>query len=569
MESTVSRAIELHRNGELVKALELYDEALQEKTPLCSVFLNASSILRGNEQQKKAVEYLKQGIKLYPKEAGLWNNLGNSYMDLGNAIDAIHSYRKALSIEPESIDPLLSLTLCLREIGCQHLSYALVKNRFENAITSSDRRTLLLPLVEAILAIYSSQDSTIGEADISKILEKVEIEITSDSNEDPCRTNLLMTQLWLQVNDLDNALSSREKLFTNVSDFLNNEQKDGKRFKKSFVKNWNNINWNLSIQLLKQGRLQEGWSLYDYGLQVEAAGPQRWQRSLNKPYSAEEIKFWRGESLTNKKILVLGEQGIGDTMMFATLLNKLSEEGADIYFCPGDRLLSIYKRSFHRFNIISLKTLKNKMLPASNFDYQTPIGSVCQYRFKEISDYGNDKTLLIADKDKTNALRKKYYDGRPLIGISWQGGGKANRIPLKSMSLMQLKPILERKDFRFVSLQYGDDKPHLKKFEKATGINVIHDDMINPLKDMDTWLCQVAAMDAVVSIANTTVHGSGGCGIPTLCFVSQQSDWRWINPDIYSGCYWYDSVQACYQSSEGSWDGAVADASKWLDEQFV
>ena len=93
-------------------------------------------------------------------------------------------------------------------------------------------------------------------------------------------------------------------------------------------------------------------------------------------------------------------------MMFATLLNKLSEEGADIYFCPGDRLLSIYKRSFHRFNIVSLKILKNKMLPASNFDYQTPIGSVCQYRFKEISDYGNDKTLLIADKDKTNALRK-------------------------------------------------------------------------------------------------------------------------------------------------------------------
>ena len=280
------------------------------KNPLCSVFLNASSILRGNEQQKKAVEYLKQGIKLYPKEAGLWNNLGNSYMDLGNAVDAIHSYRKALSIEPESIDPLLSLTLCLREIGCQHLSYALVKNRFENAVTSSDRKTLLLPLVEAILAIYSSEDSTIGEADISKILEKVEIEITSDSNEDPCRTNLLMTQLWLQVNDLDNALSSREKLFANVSDFLNSEQKDGKRFKQSFVKNWNNINWNLSIQLLKQGRLQEGWSLYDYGLQVEAAGPQRWQRSLNKPYTAEEIKFWRGESLKNKKILVLGSKAL-------------------------------------------------------------------------------------------------------------------------------------------------------------------------------------------------------------------------------------------------------------------
>ena len=47
---------------------------------------------------------------------------------------------------------------------------------------------------------------------------------------------------------------------------------------------------------------------------------------------------------------------------------------------------------------------------------------------------------------------------------------------------------------------------------------------------MDSWLSQVAAMDAVISIANTTVHGSGGCGTPTLCLVSQQSD-CWIEPD--------------------------------------
>ena len=86
---------------------------------------------------------------------------------------------------------------------------------------------------------------------------------------------------------------------------------------------------------------------------------------------------------------------------------------------------------------------------------------------------------------------------------------------------------------------------------------------------MDTWLCQVAAMDAVLSIANTTVHGSGGCGIPTLCLVSHQSDWRWIDPEVYKGCYWYDSVEARYQSPEGDWGPALANASKWLDSQFA
>ena len=569
MDPKVSRAIEFHRNGELTKALELYKAVLKEKEPACSVFLNASSILRGNEQHKEAIDCLIRGLKLYPREPGLWNNLGNIYMDGGNTYQAINSFRRSLSIDSQLTDPLLSLAVCLREVGCQHLSYALIRDRFKKTKDVDAKASLLLPLIETILAIYSSEKNTIQPEDMTKIINKVELEVKNTiSKEDPCRANLVMTQIWMQVENLDNALTSRETLQKNITSFLNDDTKDGKSFKKSFAKNWNGLNWNLSIKLLKKGRFKEGWGLYDYGLQVSAQGPQRWQRSLNKPYSGKELRFWKGESLRNKKILILGEQGIGDTMMFATLLNKLSEEGAIIYFCPGDRLISIYKRSFHNFKVLSLKELKESSRP-TEFDYQTPIGSICQYRFHDIQEYGNRKSMLVANKKKTDLLRNKYYDGRPLVGISWQGGGKASRIPLKSLSLMQLKPILERQDVRFVSLQYGDDKPHLQKFENSTGIKVLHDDKINPLNDMDTWLCQVAAMDAVLSIANTTVHGSGGCGIPTLCLVSHQSDWRWIDPEVYKGCYWYDSVEARYQSPEGDWGPALANASKWLDSQFA
>ena len=209
MKSTVSRALELHRNGNLVEALELYNVALKEKRPECSVFLNASSILRGNEQQKEAVKCLKQGLELYPKEPGLWNNLGNSYMDLGNTIQAIHAYRRALSIDAGLRDPLLSLILCLRSrlptfIICSN------KKRFEEGEAIGDRKSLLLPLVESIMAIYSSDNNTINADQMTEILKKVELEINSDIDEDPCRANLLMTQLWIQVKDLDNAIISRE-----------------------------------------------------------------------------------------------------------------------------------------------------------------------------------------------------------------------------------------------------------------------------------------------------------------------------------------------------------------------
>ena len=118
-----------------------------------------------------------------------------------------------------------------------------------------------------------------------------------------------------------------------------------------------------------------------------------------------------------------------------------------------------------------------------------------------------------------------------------------------------------------MSLQYGDDAPHLERYRKATGIEVLHDESINPLKDMDGWLSQVAAMDAVLSIANTTVHGSGGLGIPTICLVSNNSDWRWIQPEIYQGNYWYSSVEAVYQNKDGSWSEALNSVSSWLSRQ--
>ena len=323
----------------------------------------------------------------------------------------------------------------------------------------------------------------------------------------------------------------------------------------------------MSIQCLKSGRLDPGWSLYEHGLQVPAEGPQRWQRALKKPFTPKEVAIWRGESLAGKRLLLLGEQGIGDSMMFATLIPKLQDEGAKISLLPGDRLVSIYKRSLPDVNVLTLSELQDQLLESKDFDFQSPLGSVCQYRFPQISDYGMKNNFLKADAHQTNELRQRYFDGRPLIGISWQGGGKVGRIHLKSLKLREMSPILQRSDVRFVSLQYGDDGPHLKRYKKETGIEVLHDDAIDPLRDMDKWLCQVAAMDGVISIANTTIHGAGGLGIPTLCLVSQNSDWRWIDPSVYRGCYWYPSVDATYQQSK-DWQPVISNACQWLKDRF-
>ena len=81
---------------------------------------------------------------------------------------------------------------------------------------------------------------------------------------------------------------------------------------------------------------------------------------------------------------------------------------------------------------------------------------------------------------------------------------------------------------------------------------------------MDGWIAQVASCDAVVSVANTTIHGAGGLNIPTHCLLSLDSDWRWLKSSSVMRSYWYPSVAISRQSSDRSWSHALTNTRNWL-----
>ena len=122
------------------------------------------------------------------------------------------------------------------------------------------------------------------------------------------------------------------------------------------------------------------------------------------------------------------------------------------------------------------------------------------------------------------------------------------------------------KGVEWLSLQYGDDEPHLKRLKEKFDIDLIHDSNVEPLKDMDTWLSQVSCCDAVITIANTTVHGAAGLGIPTFVLLSEKSDWRWIRKQGYDLSYWYESITVGEQSKNGDWGQALEDAVRWAQK---
>ncbi|MBI2383236.1 MAG: glycosyltransferase, partial [Gammaproteobacteria bacterium] len=101
----------------------------------------------------------------------------------------------------------------------------------------------------------------------------------------------------------------------------------------------------------------------------------------------------------------------------------------------------------------------------------------------------------------------------------------------------------------FVNLQYGKRNEELAALKEKYGITV--HDWPGAVEDLDDFAAQVDALDAVVSMANTTVHFAGALAKPVLTLVPLAPSWRW---QIDRGeSPWYPSMRLLRQAPEETW----------------
>jgi tetratricopeptide (TPR) repeat protein len=564
-EKKLEKAHEFYKNGEwnsVVKELEqLLSDTSTEKKIRITAYLLGSSALRNLKETDRAIHALKKGLSEYPEQVGMLHNLGNCYRDRGGDArwKAYECYLNAVEMAPNNEKFVLSLTRNLLDLSFPGLAYQQLQTwmstQASNSSPSAETLSLLLELVGRVMEPPVAQN--VGKWCLDHLGQLAGNDLNGQAGVAIYRGRLGQTKealAWFNKAQATLADNHQQALRSPREDrtLANQEQ--------TII----NAGWNLSCHLLKHGQMADGWRLYNYGLQTPAAGLQRWQRALPKPFNHQTIPIWDGSPLENRRLLLMGEQAIGDSMMFLRLLPILLKESSAITLMLPNRLVPIYQRSFPSLSVVS-DGLGDHQLNASDFDLQIPCGSVPALRMEQWIKGDWEQTPLKANPDMVDSLRQKYRadlgTDQPLIGISWLGGGKTERIRTKSMPsdqfLMAMKKIPSA---RFISLQYGNCKRQIEIWQHQ-GLDIHWDQEINPLKSMDDWLAQVACCDAVVSVANTTIHGAGGLGKPTMCLQSRTTDWRWI--DGLNQSYWYDTVDAVSQSKDGSWDNAIEQLSTW------
>jgi tetratricopeptide (TPR) repeat protein len=288
---------------------------------------------------------------------------------------------------------------------------------------------------------------------------------------------------------------------------------------------------------LVRGDFAAGWNHYE----------RRWGNpdhdTPNRNYTQT---LWTGEKLSQRVLFIWGEQGIGDEIMFAGLLPDVLRTGNRCILECDSRLQPLFARSFPTITVVSRAADEQTL----DFGAHIPSGSLPRlFRSTHAAFRATPSSYLVPDPAQRHFLRTEYYDGRLLIGLAWKTKSKKSG-HLRSIDLAAFAPQLSDGDLQVVNLQYGD-ADELAAEAQAAGLSLLIDRNVDQLSDMDIFAAQIAAMDLVITIDNSTAHLAGALGIPVWLLLPFVPDWRWqLNREDSP---WYPTMRIFRQQGVSEW----------------
>lgn len=304
---------------------------------------------------------------------------------------------------------------------------------------------------------------------------------------------------------------------------------------------------NLGQALLGIGKYREGFKHNEGRLLLNDRKEKFYSMNNSDPY-------WDGTK--GKNIVVHGEQGLGDEIMFASMLLDVMGDCGVIYDC-NSRLVNIMRNSFPDIPIYGTKQIPSDEIQwkeAWQVDGKISIGSLGKFYRKKESDFPGTPYLK-ADPVLIEKWRKRLaaLGDRPKIGFSWYGGQKRIASIARFNPLHNWKEIFGM-DADFISLQYNPEAGEkIERFNADNGINLHH--WPEMLGDYDETAGLLMNLDLVISAPQSVVHLAGALGVPCWRLAAHRS--MWIHGVHGKDAPWYKSVKNYWQNTHESWQDVM------------
>jgi hypothetical protein len=256
---------------------------------------------------------------------------------------------------------------------------------------------------------------------------------------------------------------------------------------------------------------------------------------------------WR-EGPVPESVLVLGEQGLGDTIMFARYLPLLRRAGARVVCVVQQRLLAL------------LKTLdadvewrpSEKAGSVGGIKAWTPMMGLPQALGLTPGQFVPEIPYLRAEPERVSRWKARIGLHGFKVGIAWQGNPDKRIDVGRSSPLAAFAPLAEVPGLRLISLQTHHGLDQIAQVPFGSKIEQLGDDFdTGPDGFLDT-AAVMEQLDLIVTVDTSLGHLAGALGRPGIILLKAVgADWRWLHRR--SDTIWYPSLRLFRQSKPGDW----------------
>jgi Tfp pilus assembly protein PilF len=340
------------------------------------------------------------------------------------------------------------------------------------------------------------------------------------------------------------------------------------------------VHWEYAHYLLLKKRFEEGWASYERRSECS---------TFNSVYHFPHSEpLWNGESLKGKTLLVHREQGLGDEIMFGSLLADHTKDAARVVIVAAPEMVRVWQSTLNSQNLPADKyhvypywgalpplwdsPPKPGWFANYTFDYQIAIGRLAHLFRPSSKSFGEPKVTFKVSDDLVAEWKEKVQSipnvkGKKTVGVMWGANpatfhyDASRRAMRKSVPLHEFEPLAKVKGVQLVSLA---NNVHGSIAGSLNALDLV--DFSEDLIDLAETAALMKNLDLIITIDTSLAHLAGAMGLKVWMPLCWDADWRWGESDETS--YWYPDVKLVRQSVAGEWKPVMEQLAKDL-QAFV
>jgi hypothetical protein len=302
-----------------------------------------------------------------------------------------------------------------------------------------------------------------------------------------------------------------------------------------------------SVALLARGDLENGWLAFEWRNTVGSLG-------------LFTDKVWDGEDLSGQTVLVWGEQGIGDQIMFSTCLQDIIEKAEHVIIGVDERLVTLFQRSFPRANVqgVARYTARGQTR-VQNFewleghpsvDFFVLQGSLPRFFRPSIDKFPSVSRRLLGDSARLEYWSRKLEELGPgkKIGISW----RSHLVERQSSCYPALplwQPLFDIKGVHFVSMQAGVSPEEIQMLRDNFDVDITIFNDIDLIENLDDMAALCGSLDSVVTTMVSLQWLAAAIGTPVWSIARGQrkNEWCMLGHEYYP---WFPELNVCLEETD-------------------